>query len=73
MLLTLDNLAKRYGMLPSEALGRATTFDLRVLEIQSQYERRQRDIAEGKTPAKSRPRLSENQMLAMMERVRRKS
>ena len=72
MLLTLDNLAKRYGMLPSEALGRATTFDLRVLEIQSQYERRQRDIAEGKTPAKATPKLTQEQMLAMLERVRSK-
>lgn len=60
-------------MLPSEALGRATTFDLRVLEIQSQYERRQRDIIEGKTSSKPVPRLSENQMLAMMERVRSKA
>lgn len=73
MILTLDNLAKRYGVLPSEALDRASTFDLRVLEIQSQWERRQRDIAEGKTSVKPAPKLSQDQMLAMIERVRSKA
>lgn len=38
MLLSLDNLAKRYGLLPSEALGRATTFDLYVLDVSSKFQ-----------------------------------
>ena len=72
MILTLDNLAQRYKCLPSEALDRATTFDLRVLEVQSQWERRQRDIAEGKQSAKASPKLSQQQMQAMIDRVKQR-
>lgn len=72
MLLTLDNLAQRYKCLPGEAMTRATTFDLRVLEVQAQWDRRQRDIAEGKTPAKAVPKLSQQQMTAMLNRVKNK-
>ena len=72
MILTLDNLAQRYKCLPSEALDRATTFDLRVLEVQSQWERRQRDIAEGKQSAKAAPKLSQQQMQAMIDKVKQR-
>lgn len=71
MLLTLDNLAQRYKCLPGEALSRATTFDLRVLEVQAQWDRRQRDIAEGKIPARAVPKLSQQQMTAMLAKVRK--
>ena len=72
MILTLDNLAQRYKCLPGEALERATTFDLRVLEVQAQWDRRQRDIAEGKTPAKAVPKLTQQQMLDMIAKVKNK-
>lgn len=72
MLLTLDNLAHRYNCLPSEALSRASTFDLRVLEIHGLWEKRQRDVAEGKIPAKATPKLSQEQMMAMIARVKNK-
>jgi hypothetical protein len=72
MLLTLDNLAHRYNCLPSEALSRATTFDLRVLEIHGLWEKRQRDVAEGKVPAKASPKLTQQQMLDMIARVKNK-
>ena len=71
MILTLDNLAQRYKCLPGEALERATTFDLRVLEVQAQWERRQRDIAEGKAPAKAVPKLTQQQMMDMIAKVRK--
>jgi hypothetical protein len=32
MILTLDNLGKRYGMLPSQVIAEATTFDLVVMD-----------------------------------------
>jgi hypothetical protein len=72
MILTLDNLAQRYKCLPSEAMSRATTFDLRVLEVQAQWERRQREIAEGKSPSRASPKLSQAEMTAMLERVRQR-
>lgn len=73
MLLTLDNLAHRYNLLPSEALSRASTFDLRVMDIRTHYDRKQyeEDQArrEGK-PVPSRQKLSQEQMMSMIERVR---
>lgn len=35
--MSLDNLAHRYGCLPSEALARATTFDLKVLHTANKF------------------------------------
>lgn len=37
MLITLDNLAHRYNCLPSEALARCTTFDLKVLDVSTKW------------------------------------
>jgi hypothetical protein len=47
-MLTLNNLAKEYGLLPSEALSRATTFDLYVLDLSARYFRHKQDQADGK-------------------------
>ena len=47
-LLSLDNLAHRYGLLPSEVMLRATTFDLYVIDLSARYERYRNDLAEGK-------------------------
>lgn len=69
-LISLDNLAHRYNLLPSEALSRATTFDLRVLDISAKWNKRAQDIADGKIPEKASPKVSQEQMLAMIERVR---
>ncbi len=48
LMLTLNNLAKEYGLLPSEALSRATTFDLYVLDLSARYFRHKQDQADGK-------------------------
>ena len=68
MILTLDNLAHRYNCLPSEALSRATTFDLYVLDVSAKWSRHQNDVAEGKKPKAKQPTQAE--MLAMIKRVR---
>ena len=39
MLVSLDNLASRYGVLPSVALTQGNTIDLMVLDVASKYER----------------------------------
>jgi len=68
MIRTLDNLATRYHMLPSEALSRATTFDLEVLNISTLWEnyqhRKQNNLPEEK------PELSQDEMLAMVKSVK---
>ena len=47
-MLTLNNLANEYWLLPSEALSRATTFDLYVLDLSARYFRHKQDQADGK-------------------------
>lgn len=41
MMLTLDTLAHRYGMLPTEVLTRATTLDITVMDVALSYEAKQ--------------------------------
>ncbi len=62
-------MASRYGLLPSEVMNRATTFDLQVLDISAKWERHQRERAEtgGKPPI---PQLSQEQMLEMIRKTR---
>jgi hypothetical protein len=62
-------LAKTYHLLPSEVLARATTFDLMVADAMMTWEQEQQDRANGKQPT---PQLSQEQMRAMLERVRNK-
>lgn len=70
MMLTLDNLATRYHCLPSEALSRADTLDLHILDVSAKYAQRQQDIRDGKLSAT--PQLSQEQMRAMIDAVKDK-
>jgi hypothetical protein len=70
MILTLHNLAKTYKMLPSEALDRATTFDLYVLDIYHRHQRYQEAIQKNKQPEPQVPKLNQAQMKAMIERAK---
>lgn len=38
MITTIENIAHRYGILPSEAMRRATTFDLVILDAVMGYQ-----------------------------------
>lgn len=69
-MLTLDNLAHRYNVLPSEALSRATTLDLKILDVSAKWSKRQADIANGTVTDKVAPKLSQEEMQAMIERVK---
>lgn len=68
-MLTLDNLAHRYNCLPSEALSRATTLDLMVLDLGAKWNNYQTELAQsgGKKPP---PKLSEEEMLKMIAETR---
>lgn len=50
MILTIDQLASRYGMLPSEIMSRATTFDLVMMDAALGFQKHHRDRAEGVVP-----------------------
>lgn len=70
MILSLDNLAHRYRCLPSEAMSRASTFDLYVLDVSSKWVKYQQDLADGKV-AKKQP--TQQQMLDMVAKLREKN
>jgi hypothetical protein len=54
MILTLDNLASRYHCLPSEVLGRGTTFDLFVLDVGAAWSNKKYDESTGNTTKKTK-------------------
>ena len=68
MLLSIDALGKRYSLLPSEVMSKASTFDLVVLDAALGYQTYIQDQADGK---KATPKLSQEEMMAAMERVRK--
>lgn len=70
MILTIHNLAKTYMLLPSEVLGRATTFDLYVLDTHSRFIKYQEAKQQGKeskqvfaSPKKAIPSKAEMQKM----------
>lgn len=68
----LDSLAHRYKLLPSEVIQRGDTLDVLVMETTLQWQRRQRDAAEAKAKGRAPmgAKLSQEQLKAMMARVR---
>lgn len=70
MLITVDNLAQRYHLLPSECMERATTFDLYVMDIGSRYAVIREQKRNG-TYIKPTPKLSQEQMVAMLQKVKK--
>lgn len=67
MIVAIDAMAKRYSLLPSEILDRASTFDLVIMDAALGYENFQHDTANGK---KHVPKLSQAEMMDMMRKVR---
>ena len=68
MILSIDALGKRYSLLPSEVMIKASTFDLVVLDAAMGFQSYLQDKADGK---KQTPKLSQEEMMAAMERVRK--
>ena len=68
MLLSIDALGKRYSLLPSEVMSKASTFDLVVLDAAIGFEVYLQNKADGKKEA---PKLSQEEMMAALERVRK--
>ena len=68
MLLSIDAIGKRYSLLPSEVMEKASTFDLVVLDAALGFQSYLQDKADGK---KQTPKLSQEEMMAAMERVRK--
>jgi hypothetical protein len=47
-MISIGHIAKTYGLLPSEVLERATTFDLMVTDVYTTWERHENDKANGR-------------------------
>lgn len=52
-------MAKHYGVLPSDVINRATTFDLQVYDVGLTWEQHQRDEVNGVAPQYSQEQLLE--------------
>ena len=69
MLLSIHNIAERYGQLPSHVLASADTFDMHVLDLATRYEARQQAIRDGK-PLPVSPNITQERMLDMIKQVK---
>ena len=58
-----------YGQLPSYIQANATTFDIMVYDVMMSWEEHQRNQSEGKLET---PKLTQEQMIAMIEKTRNK-
>lgn len=72
-ILALHNLAESYKLLPSEALGRANTFDLYVLDTHLKYNNylRNKEQDNGGAP-KLKKNYSQDELLEIIKRTREK-
>lgn len=67
MILMVDGLAKRYGLLPSEVLNKSTTMDLYIMDAAMSFENyhHKKQMNNGVDPA---PNYSEKELLDMLNR-----
>lgn len=70
MLLAIDGIAERYGMLPSVVVDNASTFDLYVLNAAQEWRNREQAIAQSGATKKV-PHLTQAQLQEMMENHKR--
>lgn len=70
MILTLHNLAKTYKILPSEALARASTFDLYVFDTYNRWVKYEEAKQKGKAMPVSSRSINEDKMRKMLSAAR---
>lgn len=72
----LDWVSRRYGVLPSDLLARGDSFDVLVAEVGQKWEnyqqQKQLNKQKGQGTAPPAPELSQEQMLAMIDRVKKR-
>lgn len=73
IILALHNLAEAYKVLPTEALERASTFDLYVLDTHLKYNRYLQEKSEDNGGApKLKKQYSQEELLDIIKRTREK-
>lgn len=69
----IDTMAQRYHLLPSAVLEQATTWDLRAMFVNNDFQQRRMETEQGTAPPVRRgtsQRLTEEMMTQMMQRAR---
>lgn len=71
LILCIDSLGKRYGMLPSEVLERSNTFDLYIMDAALTFENYQhkKSVNNGKEPLDN---YSQDQLLEIFNKNKKK-
>ena len=69
MILALDSMGEKYGMLPSEVIQKASTFDLYIMNSSTEWKNRKQEMAMNGVNQPV-PHLSQDQMKAMLESVK---
>ena len=67
-MINIGMIAKQYGVLPSMVREYGNTYDLMIYDVMMSWEQYQQEHASGK---KSTPQLSEETMMAALERVKK--
>ena len=69
LILTIDSLGKRYGMLPSEVLERCNTFDLYIMDAAMTFEsyHHKKQMNNGREPM---PDYTVDELQNMMNKVK---
>ena len=69
---TIDSVCKRYGLLPSEFLNRGNSLDLYIADIAQQFETyvHNKHMNKNMPSIPEPPELTEDEMLAMIKRVK---
>ena len=71
MYVSIDNLAHRYGMLPSEALIRGSSLDFKIMAIASAYQNhinKKGNLTADNKPVV--PTLSKEELIEMMKKAK---
>ena len=66
-MINIGHMAKTYGLLPSEVLARATTYDLMITDVVNSWEKHQMDKSRKTVDAES---YSQDELKQMMEKSR---
>lgn len=67
MIILVDTMAERYGILPSEVMSRATTFDLFVCDTAIGYRNYQTDKAHGRNTGVYKPEsYSQDELMSIL-------
>lgn len=69
MIYMLDSISKRYKLLPSECISRASTFDIYVMNMSLSYETYLQERGQGRLPV---PKLTQDEMLKRLNKVKQR-